>query len=46
MCESMHSDGTEEKPKTIEDRITDIEANVDYLMLLTDADSATEEETK
>lgn len=46
MCESMHSDGTEEKPKTVEDRLTDIEANVDYLMLLNDADSATEEETK
>ena len=46
MCESMHSDGTEEPPKTIEDRLTDVEANIDYLMLLTDADSATEEETE
>lgn len=31
---------------SFEDRISAIEANVDYLMLLTDADSATEEETK
>lgn len=32
--------------KSLEERITDVEANVDYLMLLNDADSATEEETE
>lgn len=32
------------KQDTIEDRITNIESNIDYLMLLTDADSATEED--
>lgn len=37
-------DVTKELP--IEERITTIESNVDYLMLLTDADSATEEETE
>ena len=42
MCESMHADAIAEPPKTVEDRLTDIEANVDYLMLLNDPDSATE----
>ena len=43
MCESMHADAITEPPKTVEDRLTDVEANIDYLMLLNDPDSATEE---
>ena len=44
MCESMHADAITEPPKTVEDRLTDIEPNVDYLMLLNDPDSAAETE--
>lgn len=46
MCESMQNDNVPDNEKTLSERLTDAEANIDYLMLLTDADSATEEETE
>ena len=48
MCEDLsleYTSGTKIK-KSVDERLTDIEANIDYLMLLNDADSVTEEETK
>lgn len=45
MCKSLAYDAPDESgpvSKTVEERLTDVEANIDYLMLLTDADSATE----
>lgn len=44
MCEEL-SKSVEYHDYT-EERLTNIEANIDYLMLLNDADSATEEETE
>lgn len=47
MCEEMSiTADTSNIPKSLEERITDVEANIDYLMLLNDADSATEDETE
>ena len=41
MCEDLCKN--DNKSPSIEDRVTNIEANIDYLMLLNDPDSATEE---
>ena len=40
MCEDLCKQNTDSP--SIEDRVTNIEANIDYLMLLNDPDSATE----
>ena len=42
MCESLTGKPNADK-QTIDERISNIEANVDYLLLLNDPDSATEE---
>ena len=44
MCESMASEKPAEQPKSLEDRLTDAEANIDYLMLLNDSDSLSDGE--
>ena len=48
MCEDLSSEYSSDtkNKKSVDERLTDIEANIDYLMLLNDADSVTEEETK
>ena len=45
MCEQISKDSarTKNDSNTAGDRLTTIEANIDYLMLLNDPDSATEE---
>lgn len=48
MCEDLCKDLDDEAnasagKSSIIERLTDVEANIDYLMLLTDVDSATEE---
>ena len=48
MCEEISTEypsDTKDK-KSIDERLTDIEANVDYLMLLSDPDSASETVTE
>ena len=40
MCEELCA-VPENKQSSIEERLTDVEANIDYLMLLNDPDSAT-----
>lgn len=47
MCKQLsdHS-GMSHAEKSVEERLTNVEANIDYLMLLNDADSATEGETE
>lgn len=42
MCEDLCENANNMVP-SIEDRVTNIEANIDYLMLLNDPDSATED---
>lgn len=46
MCEQISKDSNQVQAdsKSAEERLTSIEANIDYLMLLNDADSATESE--
>lgn len=41
-CKNMAISITNPAP-SVEERLTDVEANIDYLMLLNDPDSATEE---
>ena len=41
MCEDLCKN--DNKSPSIEDRVTNIEANIDYLMLLNDPDSASED---
>ena len=39
---SMQNDNVSDNEKTLSERLTDAEANIDYLMLLSDPDSASE----
>ena len=42
MCEELSEEYPQETGKTLSERLTDVEANIDYLMLLNDPDSAAE----
>lgn len=47
MCKELSTESEAvQADLTFNERLTNVEANIDYLMLLTDADSATEEETE
>ena len=45
MCKELATP-VEKIETPVEERLTNVEANIDYLMLLNDADCATEEETE